>query len=332
MSLQNNNYGQPDGYYSAPVNRSSSTSQSFGQSQQWSQSYPPPAQSYNDATNVPRSGPSMSNHLGDLDLSVFNHPDQRLVESLDVNYLTRPEHDQPWAGRPQAPMPPPGWSSRAQTRQGGAMSDPLPGQPFQDEVSCSHSTTSVSETPESGYHSYPTTAGVPNLDRYNSNEQELAQGYFTALPDKLDESARQSRPPLPPRSAASEVQHLRLPSANSRKRANGQNVPPCPVCHRVAKNRSDAAKHLKQHTRPYSCREPGCPRREGFATSNDLERHRKAVHHLEPRVGDRSGFVCAACVAAGAEKEPKWWPRLDNFKAHVSRKHKDWNQTLLIQK
>ncbi|KAF2722465.1 hypothetical protein K431DRAFT_44607 [Polychaeton citri CBS 116435] len=56
-------------------------------------------------------------------------------------------------------------------------------------------------------------------------------------------------------------------------------------------------------------------------TVNDLERHKKAVHNLKPRVGSSVGYVCSVCQTTGIG-DAKWWPRLDNFKAHILRKHK----------
>ena len=113
-----------------------------------------------------------------------------------------------------------------------------------------------------------------------------------------------------------------------------ESVASCALCGRVAKNKSDAAKHLKQHTRPHLCEEIGCSRKEGFATLHDLERHRKSVHRLFPRVGDCRGYVCAACSDNGqdAAAANKLWPRLDSFKSHVRRKHSDWDETALIQR
>lgn len=75
----------------------------------------------------------------------------------------------------------------------------------------------------------------------------------------------------------------------------------------------------------------GCTRQEGFATQNDLQRHRKAVHGLNPTVGKKTGYICAACGPGSAGSSPKFWPRRDNFKAHCNRKHKEWDEQLLLQ-
>lgn len=61
-----------------------------------------------------------------------------------------------------------------------------------------------------------------------------------------------------------------------------------------------------------------CPhRQDGFATRNDLERHRKGVHGLVPRVGPKGGYICSECLDSQDDKAGKWWPRKDNFKNHV---------------
>ncbi|KAK3068707.1 hypothetical protein LTR53_013494 [Teratosphaeriaceae sp. CCFEE 6253] len=96
-------------------------------------------------------------------------------------------------------------------------------------------------------------------------------------------------------------------------------LPQC-WCGKVPKNRSDAVKHDLQHLKPFVCQELNCSRQEGFATQNDLQRHRGSVHHMTPLVGRQDGYVCIACTPE-LGKPPKFWPRKDNFKAHVKRKH-----------
>ncbi|OJD29266.1 c2h2 type zinc finger domain protein [Diplodia corticola] len=89
----------------------------------------------------------------------------------------------------------------------------------------------------------------------------------------------------------------------------------CPRCGNVAKCRSDFKKHELKHTKPHVCNEPNCPRKEGFATSNDLDRHKKSVHNA---AGKTKSFRCAA---DRCKNKDKIWPRLDNFKQHVERMH-----------
>nr|POF26225.1 hypothetical protein CFP56_22373 [Quercus suber] len=92
------------------------------------------------------------------------------------------------------------------------------------------------------------------------------------------------------------------------------------------------SKHKLQHERPFRCVEDGCNRTKGFATKNDLERHRKTVHHKAPRVGKTERFICAACPAPQQGSVPKLWLRRDNFKAHIHRKHPGYPEALLIER
>ncbi|RMZ35236.1 hypothetical protein D0859_00620 [Hortaea werneckii] len=84
----------------------------------------------------------------------------------------------------------------------------------------------------------------------------------------------------------------------------------CNICGKELKNLSEAR-----------CSEPGCRRTQGFATNNDLERHRKSVHGKTPTVGMKKGYVCKACPPVPEGHKVKFWPRRDNFKAHAVRKH-----------
>ena len=89
-------------------------------------------------------------------------------------------------------------------------------------------------------------------------------------------------------------------------------------------------KHSLQHSKPHGC--DICNKKDKtFATFNDLERHRKAVHHVRPRVGKTTAYFCQACAPppGSARKE---WPRLDNFKAHIKRKHSSVNMDELIKR
>ncbi|KAK5163767.1 uncharacterized protein LTR77_010440 [Saxophila tyrrhenica] len=123
------------------------------------------------------------------------------------------------------------------------------------------------------------------------------------------------------------IQVLQRKSSNKSK----STVPPCTTCGKELKNPSDAQKHYLQHSKPYRCSEPGCTRTQGFATENDLQRHRKSVHGASPRIGNKIGYICAACPDPTDGTHRKWWPRLDNFKAHIRRKHPGTDEERLIQ-
>jgi hypothetical protein len=46
------------------------------------------------------------------------------------------------------------------------------------------------------------------------------------------------------------------------------------------------------------------------------------VHHLPSVIREKKGHICAICTKLGDKKQGKFWPRKDNFKAHILRKHK----------
>lgn len=62
------------------------------------------------------------------------------------------------------------------------------------------------------------------------------------------------------------------------------------------------------------CQEPGCSRKLGFGTPNDLLRHQQSVHSADG--------IKYRCMEGSCEtKPPKDWPRADNFKQHLKRMH-----------
>ncbi|KAK2799011.1 hypothetical protein FQN50_008638 [Emmonsiellopsis sp. PD_5] len=106
---------------------------------------------------------------------------------------------------------------------------------------------------------------------------------------------------------------------------------PCDVdgCPWTGKCQSDKKKHMLRHEKKFLCREPGCNRTQGFGTINDLERHQKCVHGIEPKHGSNKQYKC---FAEGCPKAEKDWPRLDNFKQHLIRMHPDVNQDELLKR
>jgi len=85
------------------------------------------------------------------------------------------------------------------------------------------------------------------------------------------------------------------------------------------------SKHLATHARRHTCDEPGCPRKIGFSTINDLERHKKTVHKI---LGHSRVYHC---FGKGC-KSDKIWPRLDNFKHHLEKLHPTENTDELIRR
>lgn len=93
---------------------------------------------------------------------------------------------------------------------------------------------------------------------------------------------------------------------------------------------SRGRKHMRMHDKPYKCGVPGCRRKNGFTTDNDLRRHKIAKHYdgIDPS-GRSPSYMCSGkdCKNAG-----KIWPRLDNFKAHVIKMHETEDSQSVIER
>jgi hypothetical protein len=86
-------------------------------------------------------------------------------------------------------------------------------------------------------------------------------------------------------------------------------------------------KHMLKHQKPYRCNIPNCRRSgKGFTTKNDLDRHKKSVH----RIGALENSY--QCASENCRNKEKIWPRLDNFKQHIHRMHKEENEADLIRR
>lgn len=85
---------------------------------------------------------------------------------------------------------------------------------------------------------------------------------------------------------------------------------------------------MLRHTKPFVCEESNCNRKAGFSTKNDLERHKKSVHKITPRNASDKSYRCAA---TNCPKKEKIWPRLDNFRQHCSRMHKEMDCEELVR-
>jgi hypothetical protein len=80
---------------------------------------------------------------------------------------------------------------------------------------------------------------------------------------------------------------------------------------------SQLDKHLRNHERPYHCNFPGCTWVKGFTSLTDLERHKKSKH---------LGYIPSKgwkCKGRNCWNPTKIWPRLDNFKQHIRKMHRD---------
>ncbi|KAJ6013994.1 hypothetical protein N7540_008585 [Penicillium herquei] len=102
-----------------------------------------------------------------------------------------------------------------------------------------------------------------------------------------------------------------------------------PSCSWIGKCPSDKRKHEARHRKLFKCDEPNCPRKEGFGTINDLARHKKCVHNKEPERGPKMMYLC---FGKDCPRPNKKWPRLDNFKQHLSRMHAEEDAEVLLKR
>ena len=117
---------------------------------------------------------------------------------------------------------------------------------------------------------------------------------------------------------------------------------PCPECGELLKCNSEFKygihfhantclltgnrKHMLKHTKPFKCDVPGCKRTEGFATVNDLERHKKSLHRID------IGKLSYQCAIEDCSCREKIWPRVYDFKQHVESMHKEEDVVDVLQR
>ncbi|KAF4837158.1 Metallothionein expression activator [Colletotrichum tropicale] len=90
----------------------------------------------------------------------------------------------------------------------------------------------------------------------------------------------------------------------------------CPDCQALCKTKSELNKHNQRHRKAFKCEVPGCTRKEGFGTPNDLDRHKSSVH---PELDSGPRWRCN--ISAQCQAKDKLWPRADNFRQHLKRVH-----------
>src|SRR4051794_2943406 len=78
-------------------------------------------------------------------------------------------------------------------------------------------------------------------------------------------------------------------------------------------------KHDVRDRKPYKGKFPDCPRKEGFSTTNNLERHTKSKH--PSAIAENESTKKFRCLLPGCKAKDKAWPRLDNFRSHIKRVH-----------
>ncbi|KAF2212455.1 hypothetical protein CERZMDRAFT_106186 [Cercospora zeae-maydis SCOH1-5] len=260
-----------------------------------------------------------------LDLSKL-HPLAQDASHISVEQLTKSEQVEPWDGQRQdniffQPLAASAWQHDMSARP-YARTEPL-----QTGNAAFVMTRIPSQNPsdaDSGYVSQPVSIAAEqfNIDNFTYKPECLVGTAYW----EYGISSVATWPP-PPQTIVSDTAALSKAPRDSRK----PSLTRCQQCGRVPKNHSDAKKHAETHFKRWKCEAAGCTRKEGFATLNDLERHRKSVHSLRPSVGSLFGYVCQACVQAPEGRDRKFWPRRDNFKAHIRRRHRDRDETYLLE-
>ncbi|KAI9824168.1 MAG: hypothetical protein M1826_007426 [Phylliscum demangeonii] len=92
------------------------------------------------------------------------------------------------------------------------------------------------------------------------------------------------------------------------------------ACSLAFRTKCELTKHCLGHKKAHRCGMVGCQALAGFRTANDLIRHRKSRHQIHG-----PGGAYYRCAAAQCRDSSKQWPRLDNFRNHVRKRHPDEN-------
>ncbi|KAI1941790.1 hypothetical protein LOZ66_001271 [Ophidiomyces ophidiicola] len=164
-------------------------------------------------------------------------------------------------------------------------------------------------------------------------DARLPNGFLSTSPSLLYNAVH---PPMLPTSPSplTPFSHDQTDNQTTRSRGSRQSTKSsfaCEIseCDWVGKTRSELKKHTDRHEKPYKCDISGCKRSQGFATPNDLDRHRKSVHGILPTHGTDKVF---RCFVRNCSKALKVWPRADNFRQHLTRVHKGCNVDEMLRK
>ncbi|VUC22644.1 unnamed protein product [Clonostachys rosea] len=158
---------------------------------------------------------------------------------------------------------------------------------------------------DSGYGKSIETTSIRGDDQYSSTPNPLGfEGQLNGLQI------------IPPQSDAFDQQPESQFSANTPMSPDGLY---CDCCKDTFKNKSELKKHRARKSRPFTCDREDCAKSQvGFASNNDLVRHKRTVH------GDNLKGPTYICNKGDCAREvpPKKWPRTDNFRSHLKRVHK----------
>ncbi|KIW48073.1 hypothetical protein, variant [Exophiala oligosperma] len=176
-----------------------------------------------------------------------------------------------------------------------------------------------------------TSSSEEQMDRQNKN---YIMRMSTPTQTGIFQSSRSSSTITPalysdlPRQSNTSVPNASTPLDNNAEDGSESSTLYCDECKYAGKTRSDMKKHNARHERKYKCHYHACSRRnKGFATSNDLDRHLKSVHHVNNR---KTKYY--KCFANGCPRASKLWPRQDNFKQHLVKMHKGQEEDDLMRR
>ncbi|KAK4561608.1 hypothetical protein LTR86_004287 [Recurvomyces mirabilis] len=98
----------------------------------------------------------------------------------------------------------------------------------------------------------------------------------------------------------------------------------CALCKYHPKNESDAKIHAFRHIKPFACVDGDC--NKSFASATDMSRHRRSVHHhrseSDASTSRTKWHFCPVLDCPGGGNP---WPRLDNLRNHIRRKHPEFD-------
>ncbi|KAJ8112370.1 hypothetical protein OPT61_g5249 [Boeremia exigua] len=174
---------------------------------------------------------------------------------------------------------------------------------------------------DSGYHTQPTRSVLSEPGR---GGQELPTDFIVQARNmNVDVVPNISQPMARTISQRSVSQH------SSRSGGHRQQIPCRETgCSIISRCISEHKRHMLRHEKKFVCDVPDCKREgKGFSTVNDLERHKKSVHKIG--IAKSKSYQCAAAKCANSTKI---WPRLDNFKQHLERMHKEEDSLELIKR
>ena len=164
--------------------------------------------------------PSLQTLDSGLDLAAVK-PDHSQIASLPIASLTTDVHAGPWH-HGVGSQGPSGWQSNGDNRHVGPMSDPTPNC---DSIEDAFSSICESEAIDSAFASFSTPANASGFHTAGGNDQQDTK-------NMMQRSISLN--------AATETRTNRIAKGTARRRSSLLRLPPCSICGKHLKNRSDA--------------------------------------------------------------------------------------------